>query len=101
MSDDEGLRVALARLEGKLDSLLTLHSRQGDEIEDHERRLRDLESSLHQLATREDIVEIERKRDAQMTERQRKLLAIASIVIAVIVPIEAAVIAVIVQSATA
>lgn len=101
MSDDEGLRVALARLEGKLDSLLTLHSRQGDEIEDHERRLRDLESSLHQLATREDIVEIERKRDAQMTERQRKLLGIASIVIAVIVPIEAAVIAVIVQSATA
>ena len=101
MSDDEGLRVALARLEGKLDSLLTLHSRQGDEIEDHERRLRDLESSLHQLATREDIVEIERKRDSHMNESQRKLLWIASILIAVIVPIEAAVIAVIVQSATA
>lgn len=101
MSDDEGLRVALARLEGKLDSLLTLHSRQGDDLEDHERRLRDLETSIHQLATREDIVEIERKRDAQMTERQRKLLAIASIVIAVIVPIESAVIAALVQSATA
>lgn len=101
MSDDEGLRVALARLEGKLDSLLTLHSRQSDEIEDHERRLRDLESSIHQLATRDDIVDIERKRDAQMTERQRKLLAIASIVIAVIVPIESAIIAALVQSATA
>lgn len=101
MSDDEGLRVALARLEGKLDSLLTLHTRHGDDIDDHERRLRDLEASIHQLATREDIVEIERKRDAQMTERQRKILAIASIVIAVIVPVQSAIIAVVVQSVTA
>lgn len=101
MSDDEGLRVALARLEGKLDSLLTLHSRQSDDLEDHERRLRDLEASLHQLATRSDLEEIEAKRDAQMVERQRKMLAIASIALAVIVPIESAVIAALVQSATA
>lgn len=101
MTDDEGVRVALARLEGKLDSLLTLHSRQGDEIEDHERRLRDLESSIHRLATRDDLEEIEAKRDAQMIERQRKLLALASIVIAVIVPIESAIIAALVQSANA
>lgn len=101
MTDDVVLRVALARLEGKLDSLLTLHSRQGDELEDHEKRLRDLESSIHELATRTDLEEIEAKRDAQMIERQRKLFAVASLLIAVIVPIESAIIAVLVQSANA
>ncbi len=101
MSDDEGLRVALARLEGKLDSLLTLHSRQGDDLDDHERRLRDLEASIHQLATRADLEEIEAQRDAQMIERQRKILALASIFIAVIVPIESAIIAALVQAANA
>jgi len=101
VSDDEGLRVALARLEGKLDSLLTLHSRQGDDLDDHERRLRDLEASIHQLATRADLEEIEAQRDAQMIERQRKILALASIFIAVIVPIESAIIAALVQAANA
>jgi hypothetical protein len=101
VSDDEGVRVALARLEGKLDSLLTLHTRQSDDLDDHERRLRDLEASIHQLATRTDLEEIEAKRDAQMIERQRKLLAVASILIAVIVPIESAIIAALVQAANA
>lgn len=101
MTDDEGVRVALARLEGKLDSLLTLHSRQGDDLDDHERRLRNLETSIHSLATRDDLEEIEAKRDAQMMNRQRKLLTVAALVIAVIVPLESAIIAALVQSASA
>ena len=96
--EERSLSVALARLEGKLDSLITLHKRQSDDLDDHESRLRTVEQALHNLASRDDIEEIERKRDAQMQERQRKTLAWVGVLIALIVPIEAAIVAAVIQS---
>jgi hypothetical protein len=96
--DEQQLRVMLARIEGKLDLLASQHRRQADDIEDHERRIRDVETSLHGLATKTDIEDIEKRRDAQLSERNRKTLAIASIFIALIVPIEAAIVAAVINS---
>lgn len=91
--DEQQLRVMLARIEGKLDLLASQHRRQADDLEDHERRLRDLEASLHQLATKTDIEEIESKREVQSAERNKKVLSVAALIIAVVVPIESALIA--------
>ena len=96
--DEQALRVMLARIEGKLDLLASQHRRQADDIEDHERRIRDVETSLHGLATKNDIEEIEKRRDAQLAERNRKTLGLASILIALIVPIEAAIVAAVINS---
>jgi len=96
--DEQALRVMLARIEGKLDLLASQHRRQADDIEDHERRIRDVETSLHGLATKNDIEEIEKRRDAQLAERNRKTLGLASILIALIVPIEAATMAAVINS---
>jgi hypothetical protein len=96
--DEQQLRVMLARIEGKLDLLASQHRRQADDIEDHERRIRDVETSLHGLATKTDIEDIEKRRDAQLSERNRKTLAVASIFIALIVPIEAAIVAAVINS---
>jgi hypothetical protein len=91
-SDEErSLSVALARLEGKLDSLLSLHRRQSDDLDDHERRLRDVESTMHTLATREDIEAIELK-------RQKKTMTWAALIVSLVVPVEAALIALLIQS---
>jgi hypothetical protein len=96
--DEPQLRVMLARLEGKLDTLLTLHRRQSDDLEDHERRIREVETALHGLATRDDIEAIEKKRDAQLADRQRKTMTWVGVFISLIVPIEAAVIAFVIQA---
>lgn len=96
--DEQQLRVMLARIEGKLDLLASQHRRQADDIEDHERRIRDVETSLHGLATKTDIEEIEKRRDSQLAERNRKTLGLASILIALIVPIEAAIVAAVINS---
>ena len=96
--DEQQLRIMLARIEGKLDLLASQHRRQADDIEDHERRLRDVEQALHGLATRNDIEEIEKRRDSQQSERNRKNLALASVLIALIVPIEAAIVAAAINS---
>lgn len=96
--DEQQLRVMLARIEGKLDLLASQHRRQADDIEDHERRIRDVETSLHGLATKTDIEDIERKRDAQLTERQRKMATWVGIIISLIVPIEAAIVTIIIRS---
>ena len=96
--DEQQLRVMLARIEGKLDLLASQHRRQADDIEDHERRIRDVETSLHGLATKTDIEDIEKRRDAQLAERNRKTLGLASILIALIVPIEAAIVAAVINS---
>lgn len=98
MPDEPSLNVALARLEGKLDTLITLHQRQSDDLDDHENRLRRVEAALGSLASRDDIVEIERKRDGQLAERQRKTMAWAGVLIALIVPIEAAIVAAVIQA---
>lgn len=94
-SDEERtLSVALARLEGKLDSLIALHGRQAEDLDDHERRLREVESTMHTLATRDDIEAIELK-------RQKKTMTWAALIVSLVVPIEAAVIALVIQSFTA
>lgn len=98
--DEQQLRIMLARIEGKLDLLASQHRRQADDIEDHERRIRDVEQALHGLATRSDIEEIEKRRDGQQSERNRKNLALASVLIALIVPIEAAIVAAVINSFT-
>jgi hypothetical protein len=92
--EERMLSVALARLEGKLDSLISLHKRQADDLDDHERRIRDVESTMHTLATRDDIEAIESK-------RQRKTMTWAALIVSLVVPIEAAVIALVIQSFTA
>jgi hypothetical protein len=89
--EERSLSVALARLEGKLDSLISLHRRQADDLDDHEKRLRDVESTMHTLATREDIEGIELK-------RQKKTMTWAAIIVSLIVPVEAALIALLIQS---
>lgn len=83
--DPQQLLLAFGRLEGKLDAVLAQLRRAIDDVEDHEKRLRDLESALHTLATREDIEAIEAK-------RQKKNAAILTWVLALVVPVEAAVI---------
>jgi hypothetical protein len=42
---DEALFLALGRLEGKVDTLLTLQKVQEEQIKDHDQRLRSLEHS--------------------------------------------------------
>ena len=96
--DEQQLRVMLARLEGKLDTLLTLHRRQSDDLLDHERRLREVEDTLHGLATRDDIEQIEKKRDLQLADRQRKTMTWVGVLISLIVPIEAAAVALLIQA---
>jgi cystathionine beta-lyase family protein involved in aluminum resistance len=44
MHHDE-LFLAIGRLEGKLDSLIAMQGKQGDELKDHDIRLRSLEQS--------------------------------------------------------
>ena len=39
------LFLAIGRLEGKLDSLIAMQGKQGDELKDHDIRLRSLEQS--------------------------------------------------------
>lgn len=39
------LFLAIGRLEGKVDSLITMQSRQSEELKDHDHRLRSLEHS--------------------------------------------------------
>lgn len=91
------VQVMLARLEGKLDALIGQLRKHESTVDDHERRLRSVEAALHGLATRTDIEEIEKKRDQQSEERQRKAMQLAALFIALVVPIEAAIIAWIIQ----
>lgn len=93
------VQVMLARLEGKLDALIGQMQKHENKVEDHERRLRSVESALHGLATRSDIEEIEKNRDRQSQDRQRKAMQMAALFIALVVPVEAAIIAWVVQGA--
>lgn len=44
-SHHDELFLAIGRLEGKLDSLIAMQGKQGDELKDHDIRLRSLEQS--------------------------------------------------------
>jgi YesN/AraC family two-component response regulator len=96
--DEQQLRVMLARIEGKLDLLASQHRRQADDLEDHERRIREVETTLHGLASLEDIEQIEQKRDRQQADRQRRTMTWVGVLISLIVPIEAAIVALIIQA---
>lgn len=95
------VQLMLARLEAKLDALADVVKVNGERVsaamDDHEARLRALEAAYHLLATREDLDEIEVKREAQLAERQRKITSWITVIIALVVPIEAAVIAYLIQ----
>jgi hypothetical protein len=84
------LRVLIARVDAKLDSLLQLTKRQALDLGDHESRIRELERMSHSLATRDDIEAIEARRDAEQTDRSRKLFSVIGVAMALVVPVEAA-----------
>jgi cystathionine beta-lyase family protein involved in aluminum resistance len=44
-SHHDELFLAIGRLEGKLDSLIAMQGKQGDELKDHDIRIRSLEQS--------------------------------------------------------
>jgi hypothetical protein len=88
--DSSAIGVLIARLEVKFDSLQAIiveHIRTSDaRREDHEIRLRQVESSMHDLATRKDIEEIEQRREKDMEIRQRKIIAGTAAAITLFVP---------------
>ena len=45
MQHHDELFLAIGRLEGKLDSLIAMQGKQGDELKDHDIRIRSLEQS--------------------------------------------------------
>lgn len=99
--DGDSIRLMLVRLESKVDTVLARHEirldRHDDNHTDHETRLRSLETAIHQLATKTDIEDIERKRDTEQAARQRKTMAWLTVALAILVPLESAIIALIVQ----
>jgi len=82
--------VLIARLEVKFDNLQALiveHIRTSDaRRDDHEHRLRQVENNMHELATRKDIEEIEKRREKDMESRQRKIIAGTAAAITLLVP---------------
>lgn len=98
----DDIKLMLVRLESKVDTVLARHEIRLDTHDanhsDHEGRLRSLEVAIHQLATKSDIEDIERKRDVEQAGRQRKMMSWVTVAFAVLVPIEAAMIALIVQA---
>lgn len=101
-SPNDDIKLMLVRLESKVDTVLARHEIRLDQHDtnhsDHEARLRSLEVLIHQLATKADIEDIERKRDGEQAARQRKVMTWVTIAFAVLVPLESAMIALIVQA---
>lgn len=98
----DDIKLMLVRLESKVDTVLARHEIRLDQHDtshtDHEHRLRSLEVAIHQLATKTDIEDIERKRDSEQAARQRKMLSWVTLAFAVVIPVETAVIALVVQA---
>lgn len=98
----DDIKIMLVRLESKVDTVLARHELRLDQHDtshsDHEHRLRSLEVAIHQLATKTDIEDIERKRDVEQAARQRKVLSWVTVAFAVLVPLESALIALVVQA---
>lgn len=99
---EDPIQLLLVRLESKVDTVLARHELRLEQHDsnhaDHENRLRSLEQSLHALATKSDIEEIESKRSTEQTNRQRRTMAWLGIALALLVPIESAIVALIIQS---
>ena len=97
----DDIKLMLVRLESKVDTVLARHELRLDQHDtnhsDHEHRLRSLEVAIHQLATKTDIEDIARKRDTEQAARQRKTMAWLTVALAILVPLESAIIALIVQ----
>lgn len=102
--DNEGdaIKVMLVRLESKVDTVLARHEIRLDQHEsnhvDHESRLRSLEMAIHQLATKADIESIETKRDMEQAARQRKTMGWITVALAILVPLESALVALVIQA---
>lgn len=98
----DDIKLMLVRLESKVDTVLARHELRLDQHDtnhsDHEHRLRSLEVAIHQLATKTDIEDIERKRDGEQAARQRKMLSWVTVAFAVLVPLESALIALVIQA---
>lgn len=97
----EDIKFLLVRLESKVDTVLARHEIRLDQHDsnhsDHESRLRSLEMAIHQLATKTDIEDIERKRDSELASRQKKTMSWLMVALAVLVPLESAIVAWIIQ----
>jgi hypothetical protein len=101
-NENETIKLMLVRLESKVDTVLARHEirldKHDDNHSDHEARLRGLEAAIHQLATKSDIEEIERARGQEQATRQRKAMGWVTVALAVLVPIESAIVALLIQS---
>jgi len=101
-NESDTIKLMLVRLESKVDTVLARHEirldKQDDNHSDHEARVRSLEVAIHQLATKSDIEDIERTRGQQQEARQRKTMGWVMAALAVIVPIESAIVALLIQS---
>lgn len=99
---DDDVKLMLVRLESKVDTILARHEIRLDNQDtnhaDHEARLRSLELLIHQLATKTDIEDIEKKRDTEQAARQRKIMSWVTVAFAILVPLESALIALTVQA---
>jgi len=99
---EDPVQLLLVRLESKVDTVLARHELRLEQHDtshaDHENRLHTLEYSLHQLATKTDIEEIEKKRAAEQGVKQRRTMAWAGLGLALLVPIESAIVALIIQA---
>jgi len=102
-NESDTIKLMLVRLESKVDTVLARHEirldQHDDNHSDHEARLRSLEVAIHQLATKSDIEDIERTRGAEQSARQRKTMSWVMAALAVIVPIESAIVALLIQAA--
>lgn len=102
MPPGDDIKIMLVRLESKVDTVLARHEIRLDQHDsnhtDHESRLRSLEMAIHQLATKTDIEDIERKRDSDQAARQKKTMSWLMVALAVLVPLESAIVALIIQA---
>lgn len=96
------IHVLLVRLESKVDTVLARHELRLDKHDtdshDHEKRIRSLETSIHNLATKQDIEDIEQKRDKDLGDRQKRTMAWLGVALTIVVPIESAIIALIIRT---
>lgn len=99
---EDDIKFMLIRLESKVDTVLARHELRLDQHDtnhsDHESRLRSLEVAIHQLATKADIEDIERKRDHEQATRAKKSMGWIMVALAVLVPLESAIVALIIQA---
>jgi beta-lactamase class A len=93
-SDEGGANgpyVLFVGIDKKLDALIEtvrgLSDRTFASLQDHEARLRNLESDWNRLATKDDLEGIEERREKDMETRQRRIIAGTAAAITLAVPV--------------